>query len=726
MNEELEKLQTAIVSEISDRDQRAKMASVDFRRSMQVYHQKSFGEWGAISGDPPELADYFSPQIGRRIDKLTSTIIEMICPDPEQWSNVMVRAKDKGVEISPDVDVLKLIGSRKRVRLREIALTQHLQDAMRECGFYQLISQAIRSKLAVGNIYGSVTCDHIVEEGASGKPIYGGDMEDYETSTKTPPGRTIYRYTPTLTDPRNLFPCSMEDTRGINFLEWWTEYDVATWYDFNSRRAEKNDDGEWEGRYFNLDVVGKKDIPQFIHRIFYDDIRESQPASLATSAIPDSSFVEKGWRICRYVGVFGPGDVSLKFGGEEPSDALWDRNLKFFGNTPEVIADRRNIRWWVIEVAYGGKASLCSGGTIVRFEPHPLFKGKQCPMVMDRFSIYSGRFLGCGIYTGIAGDEELWNIAARCKSYATVYAAMPASYYRPDMIDPSYLEENQNTPRLTTGAMIPLRPESGLMNNGLKPLEFVMPSEGGYEIAGANQSDCLMNIDQRTGVGDIQFGQAQRDVTATVGAAAQQNAYTTAKDCAVLSEICFVTPMANMLLQAIVQDVTVSGLKYCIDSYSDARGMKGMHEGVDAIMEGVDEEMAENIFPATIDVPMEKGLEFEVIINAASGGRAAQIAAMEQFYVQAGEINMTSGSPQFNMIDIAEGIARAKGFRNPEDFRVDPEEAARQQAILQQKAMQEAMMSGGSPEAGSVGVASQPAEPGGIDPAAAANPGGMV
>ena len=40
-------------------------------------------------------------------------------------------------------------------------------------------------------------------------------------------------------------------------------------------------------------------------------------------------------------------------------------------------------------------------------EPHPVYKGKKCPMAQDRHDIYSGSFYGCSIYTGIAGDEEI-------------------------------------------------------------------------------------------------------------------------------------------------------------------------------------------------------------------------------------------------------------------------------------------------------------------------------
>lgn len=728
-SQEMPSIERAVVQEIADRDMRAKQSSMGIRSAMQTFHQKSFGEWGAVSGDPPELADYYSPQIGRRIDKVVAAMAEMIFVDPGEFSNFTVRCKWEGLEIRPDVDITKLMQSRARVKLREIALAQRLQDALRTSGFLQVAHKAFREQIVTGNCYGSVSCDDITEEGGSGTPINMYAMPDdmIQDDVTARPNKVIHRYTPYRVDPRNLFPGSIEDDRGVNFLEWWTEYDVATWHDLDSRRAEKNDQGEWEGRYFNLDLVGENSPPDYIHRVYYDDIRNSEPSSWNFTAMPYSTWIEKGWRICRYVGLFGPGDISTVHDGGEPTSAQWNAFLKRMGNTQEVIDNRKNLRWWVAEIAYEAKAAYPSGGVLVRFEPHPLFKGKRCPMAQGRFAVYSGSFFGRGMYTGIAGDEELWNVNMRCSAYLAILASMPPAYYREDMFDADYIAENQGRPRFVPGAMAKIRPETAFTQG--KPIEFFLPAENSYLAADHNMSMTTMNIDQRTGIGDLQFGQAQKDVTATVGAAAQQNAYTTVKDIAVMAELNFVMPMADMILQAIVDDVKVGGLTYRIDSYDSALAMKGMHPGVDAITMGLDEEQGRELFPSNITIPgeeMDDDMEFEVIVSTASGGRAAQIAAMEEFYARAGEINLTMGSPQFNMIDLAESIARAKGMRNPEAFRVDPEEAARQQAIAQAKMLEKAALSGGSPEASPIGVASQPAEPGGMDPALAASGSGVA
>ena len=107
-------------------------------------------------------------------------------------------------------------------------------------------------------------------------------------------------------------------------------------------------------------------------------------------------------------------------------------------------------------------------------------------------------------------------------------------------------------------------------------------------------------------------------------------------------------------------------------------------------------------------------MEFEVMVNSASGGRAAQIAAMNQFYVRCETQNTTMGTSQWNTMDLSMDIGRLEGARDLEKYRVTPEMAAREQAMLS---------GGGSPEAAPMGEASQPAEPGGMDPAEAAQGG---
>lgn len=705
-------VEAAVIREITERDKRAKSATCNWRIQMQTDVQKRFGEWTSPN-DKTELGAMYRNIVGRRIKKWAQFVVDLVCPDPVGYNHITVVSETKGTRIDEGLDISAAIGSTRRARIAEIALTQATRDNLRSIRFRQRLFDAL---MDVGTFGFAVATPDYYNETVKDLVEYEdpfGDFVEEESLRTVESGFKVRRV-----DPRNFFAGSIEMDRGIEDLEWWTEYDVALPRDVQKRRVVKLPSGEISGCWYNTKCIKDADSI-LLHRVYYDDL----DTGILDTPLAGSTFataqLEYGYRICRYIGSFGAGDV--KVDNAAPNRTEWRSFLRRFGNDP---ATCRTARWWIAEIVYGGMSANPGGGVLVRFEPYPIFDGEKCAYVMSRFDKYPGIFPGQSQFKCVGGDEELANIYSRLFARQVLMGARPPAIFDPYAIDTTFLAANNQTVPLGPGKIIPV---NSSRTPNMDPIKFLNPgvSESiSHALTGVQSM--TSDIDEALGVTGLQLGEVEARVTATNVAAAQQNAFSSIRSDAIAFEQDFSGPLVGLILEATIEAAEEGGLSYKMATYQEAVDAADTDDRLGEIVANYDRETVERLLPIHLEVSgdVRRGdYSVEVISNAASGGRDTLSAALGEFMKAASELNAKLPG-QFDEKDILLDWAKSLGIIRPERYQASQQNAD-SAVLLHMLAQQMQAIGAGGSGAAPKGEASQPREAAPSAPEALVAGGGM-
>lgn len=717
--DEIDEVERAVIDLIAQRDIAAKAASLPWRQSMQAALQQYNGQVYSIT-EPCELGTYYSNFIGRRLSAKVDFQHEQLFPDTIGYSNVVVTAVAKSLIANPE-NVQTILKERATGRLGALAATARVREGLFQCNFQSFARQLELDCEVMGNSYSSVDYEEILDYGTEED---SGDMEfgDIPLPSKPEPRVLMCGIQPVRVDPRNLFPGSVEQDKGLSGVEWWTQYEVLTWNDiWRSRRV--TIDGRTYGCYTGWEKLDPS-AASYINRVYYNDLmwdgQAAEPMLLDTNI---QAALEKGWGVCRHIGSLGLQD--LRTAGHDFKAAQWRAFLKSKGNDdPDAIAA---TRYFDAKVLMEGNSSTAATGPLIQFRPHWYMDGLECPTIHDRRKVHQGYFFGDSDYSTLSGDEALANIVMRTVISQQVYGAKPAALFDPLAFDADYLKANGGAIRLLPGSLIPTRPMDSFANH--KPLDFLRPSESSIADGLSALGFFTNNFDQVTGQTGVQLGQSMDDTTATSIAAAQNNAQVSIRASATERETCMVLPMMRMILSAVQTLGSQTGLDYQVESLGDAERLRGASPEIDAaldLMESkkIDRQQAAMLFPMPVTVlPDVFGGDFkiDVLVSSSIGGRTGYKVAMEEHFKRESELNVVFPN-QTDLKGMSNEIARIAGIPDPERWRNTPEEVDRALGLQVLAQEMQGATAGGSPSARPVGAASAPKDTKQYDPVEAVGP----
>lgn len=713
--EDVPDIEKDFVSFVGRQDRVAKESSRPWRADMQSNLQMFFSEVMSAT-EPVELGTWYVNAVGRRIEMYADSLHERLFPDPINYANFHVLVDEPPLSLdSPEFDINKVLDNRSRARLAEMAMTSTVRRGLRDCDAQSFFKMLLLDRAIMGNCYATVDYEEVLK---SPRVRMDDGMDDYELYMPLAKEIEVAScgFKPRRIDPRNLFPGSIEQDGGIECLEWWTEYDVLTYNELLRRRRVKID-GEWFGRYHNWKRLAPSSA-YYVSRVYYDDLSDSiptEPIMLPVIADPD---LEKGWRICRRIGMLGLQDMRSQ--GFDYSKAEWVSFLeRMVGAEYDTF---KNCRYFDVVIAHPSNSSDASGGVLLSLEPHWYGEGMKCPRVQSRLKFHAGQFFGDGFYKTCSGDESLLNILLRSVVWQQLYSSKPAALFDDKAIDSNYLAANDGVPRLLPASLIPARMAT---QPGQKVFDFLMPQQGSIA-EGLNAAALFtQNIDQTTRQSALNFGEVEARVTATNVAAAQANSEVPIRADATSCDTTLIMPWLAMVLGACVQLAREHGAELGIDSYSAAEDMRGLSGSVDAVLDAVgsgavERAQAENLFPATINVPAEMfNGQFKVsaVVNSSAGGRIGYLNALQGLFDRS--VALQSLVPnQTDLMGLSIEIARQGGVTKPEMWLNSQEAVDRLVALQMAQAGIAGAQAGGV--AGAPGQASPPRESKTFDAGAAA------
>ena len=713
-------IERSMIDMIADRDLRAKSASNPWRMDMQANLQRTFSEVVSVT-EPRELGTYWQNVVGRRLFAKIDAQHEQLFPDPMGYSNVVVKASPvKGTTIA------ELQDRQSRARLGGLAATSKLRDIMHATKFHAFFKTLESNTETMGTSYAMTD---YVEYRTYNKQkedmldldemmVEGVDFEQMMAEVSNPSTVTYCGTEIVNIDPRNLFPCSVQEDRGIEYLQWFTTYSTLTYADIWRRRVVKIKDKEY-GRYYNWRCINPTAGQKQVNRIYYDDINfdgeavQPQPIGITNG----DGNVDYGYARTTHVGKIGLQDL-IEYGCNYTSGD-YKQLLRKFGNDPDEVG---GARYWIVEIVYDSYASTCAGGVMMRLEPCEEDGGMTCPVVMNRATVKPGQFFGVSDYTFLGGDETLLNILSQMRTWQCMIASKPPALFDPSKFDAAYLKANGGVIRLMSGSLLPTR--MGVMDNpGVKPLTFLTP---GFEAIAASDSAISMftnNIDQVTGQTGVTMGMTSENVTATNTAAAVNASQIRVRSGAVMCETNLLVPLLRKVLKRVQQNAKEDGLEYTVNSIDDAQVIGGANPLMGEIANATDEEKRTlvGLFPLTIDVDpsiFSEEFDIEVLVSSAAGGRAGYAQALESMMKRCIELQQIMPF-QVDLIALNTELSTVQGVPNCTRFYMTPEGTDRAMELAAQNANAMSAAGGGSPLAKGVGKASAPAEAGGFDPAMA-------
>lgn len=721
-------VERGLITRIGDCFDRARTASLCDRREMNVSLMKSTGEWFR-GGGGDDTAAYYANLIGRSADAILDNLQDALFPDPVNYTHIGVEGTSRGTRVEPGTDIEGIIMSARQRRLAERAVGVMVRDMMRECNFQSHIRKLDNDCVKMGSSFATVDrrvrfraadptsgpealrrmAEADAREFAEADGMGVATDDGASTNDADEPKREAVEFAPEKIDPRNFFSGSVEDDRGIEALEWWCEYRAMTWKDLWDRRAVNGK----RGGYRNLEFIGEP--TENLHRVYYDDILND--GWMGTGGmLPTEALVplERGWRVIRMVGFIGAGVVGMPDGDKRPTPGQWRNLLREWDIDPD---EHRYARWWVAEVAVQGDGTASAGtGVLIRFEPHPYKDGSECPVVMDRFQVISGRFYGASLFKAISGDEDLYNDFVRNLWRQSIMGSYPPFTANTLAIDPELLAENDGDvgALLKPGLGIPVDP----MHTAHGPaFNFItMPAEAG-QWSQVGMDVTRGNIETVTGVNPSEFGKLTPKVTATNVAAANAAIQVKIKWLGVARETALVNSVANMMVEAGLADARegLRELSLTLRTVADVDATAPLEPMIGALRDGsgIGAQDFEALLPIEIPIAREQlqsGFRVVIASNAASGGAQNALNALRELFQDAQALQTIQPSFQFDFADIAMAKATLNGLPRVERFVMDNEDREKAMAFQQAQMLEKAALGGGgSPEAKPLGEASAPA-----------------